>query len=175
MNPSLKRLGRRGMAILLVLGVLAITLAVCYATLRGQGATAQLARNNSRALQAREAAHSGLAAALRKMSESGWGGVNVPLNANVTPDSWYEVTFSTGDPTLTVASPKFGEYPYRVTIDATGLVSDPSDPSIRAVHKSRCVVQLIRRAIASEPAAWPRLTGSTVYQWGVRNIQLQEP
>src|SRR5262245_48624225 len=106
MNLSSRQLSRRGMAILLVLGVLAITLAVCYATLRGQGTTAQLARNNSRALQAREAAHSGLAAALRKMSEAGWGGVGVPLSAYVTADSWYEVTFSTGDPTLTVASPK---------------------------------------------------------------------
>ncbi|HZN35080.1 MAG TPA: hypothetical protein VFB80_14725 [Pirellulaceae bacterium] len=174
MNHS-QRLTRRGMAILLVLGVLAITLAVCYATLRGQGATAQLARNNSRALQAREAAHSGLAAALRKMSEAGWAGVNVPLNSYVTPDSWYEVTFSTGDPTLTAGHPKFGEYPYRVTINSTGLASDPSDPTIRAIHKSRCVVQLIRKAIASEPPAWPKLTSSTVYQWGNRNTYLQEP
>ena len=79
MRVSSHRSSRRGMAVLLVLGVLAITLAVCYATLRGQGTTAQLARNNSRALQARAAAHSGLAAALRKMSESTWSGVGVPL------------------------------------------------------------------------------------------------
>src|SRR5262245_61224447 len=92
------RLRRRGMTVLLVLGVLAITLAVCYATLRGQGATAQLARNNSRSLQAREAAYSGLAAGLRKMSESNWAGVGVPLTAHITSDSWYEVSYSTGDP-----------------------------------------------------------------------------
>ena len=92
---------RRGMAVLLVLGVLAVTLAVCYATLRGQGTTTQLARNQSRALQAREAAKSGLAAALRKMAESNWAGVGAPLSANVTPDSWYEVTFSVGDTALT--------------------------------------------------------------------------
>src|SRR5262249_17488059 len=61
---------RRGIAIVLVLGLLAITLAVSYATLRGQGAATQLARNNGRAYDAREAAHSGLVAALRKMSEN---------------------------------------------------------------------------------------------------------
>ncbi len=166
---------RRGMAVLLVLGVLAITLAVCYATLRGQGTTAQLARNNSRSLQAREAAKSGLAAALRKMSESTWGGVNVPLNSNVTPDSWYEVAFTTGDAALTAADPKFGEFPYRVTIDSIGYASDPSDPSVRAIHHCRCIVQLVRKAIAAEPASMSRLTGSTVYQWGNRSVYLQEP
>jgi hypothetical protein len=166
---------RRGMAILLVLGTLAITLAVCYATLRGQGTTSQLARNNSRSLQAREAARSGLAAALRKMSESTWGGVAAPFNSNVTPDSWYEVTFTTGDTALTVADPKFGEFPYRVTIDSYGYASDPSDPSVRAIHHSRCIVQLVRKAIAAEPASMSRLMTSTVYQWANRSIYLQEP
>ncbi len=56
---------RRGIAVVLVLGLLAVTLAVSYATLRGQGTTTQLAWNNSRALDASEAARSGLAAALR--------------------------------------------------------------------------------------------------------------
>ena len=170
-----KQPSRRGMAVLLVLGVLAITLAVCYATLRGQGTTSQLARNLGRSLQAREAARSGLAAALRKMSDSGWGGVSVPLNSNVTPDSWYEVSFSTGDTALTAGDPKYGEFPYRVTIDSYGYASDPSDPSVRAIHHSRCIVQLVRKAIAAEPASMSRLLSSTVYQWGNRSTYLQEP
>ena len=37
----------------MVLGLLAITIAVSYATLRGQGTATQLARNNSRSLEAR--------------------------------------------------------------------------------------------------------------------------
>jgi hypothetical protein len=163
---------RRGMAVLLVLSVLAITLAVCYATLRGQGATTQLARNNSRSLQARQAAHSGLAAALRKMSDSTWGGVSSSLNAFVTDDSWYEVSFSTGDLALPNTHP---EYPYRVRVEATGFAADPADPAIRAIHRSRCTVQLVRKAIAPEPTIWPKLTDSTVYQWGNRNVYLQEP
>jgi hypothetical protein len=163
------------MAVLLVLGALAITLAVCYATLRGQGMTSQLARNHSRSLQAREAARSGLAAALRKMSESGWAGVDVPLNSNVTPDSWYEVTYTTGDAKLAAGDPKYGEFPYRVTINSFGYASDPSDPSVRAIYHCRCVVQLVRKAIAAEPASMSRLMTSTVYQWGNRSIYLQEP
>src|SRR5262245_8623239 len=77
------RSGRRGIAVVLVLGLLAITLAISYATLRGQGTTTQLAVNNSRALDAHVAAQSGVAAALRKISENGWAGVDVPLSANV--------------------------------------------------------------------------------------------
>src|SRR5262245_26194796 len=88
---------RRGIAIVLVLGLLAITLAISYATLRGQGAATQLASNNGRAYDAREAAHSGLTAAIRKMSENSWAGVNTPLSANITANAWYNVTFTTGD------------------------------------------------------------------------------
>ena len=43
----------RGIAVVMVLGLLAITIAISYATLRGQGTTIQLARNNSRSLDAR--------------------------------------------------------------------------------------------------------------------------
>src|SRR5205085_10314085 len=90
----------RGFAVVMVLGLLAITLAISYATLRGQGTTTQLARNNSRALDARVAAQSGLAAALRKISENARGGVTSTLNTNVTNNSWYQVTFTTGDSKL---------------------------------------------------------------------------
>lgn len=166
---------RRGMAVVLVLGVIAITLAVSYATLRGQGTTVELARNNSRAMQAREASRSGLAAAVRKMSDSTWSGVGVLLKANVTPDSWYEVTFTTGDSQLTPASTNYGEYPYRVTVDSFGYASDPLNPSVRSSYHCRCVLQLVRKAMGTEPTMWAKLTGSTIYQWGNRTIYVQEP
>src|SRR3954469_23654712 len=96
-RPRTKSRRPRGIAVVLVLGLLAITLAISYATLRGQGTTTQLARNNSRALDARVAAQSGLAAALRKVSENAWGGVTSTLSANVTNNSWYQVNYTTGD------------------------------------------------------------------------------
>src|SRR5262245_55929518 len=87
----------RGIAVVMVLGLLAITIAVSYATLRGQGTTTQLARNGSRSLEARAAARSGISAALRAMSENAWGGVSTTLSSNVTANSWYQVTYTTGD------------------------------------------------------------------------------
>src|SRR5260221_10700863 len=113
----------RGIAVVMVLGLLAITLAISYATLRGQGITGELARNNTRALDARAAAQSGLAAALRKISENAWGGVTVPLSSNVTNNSWYQVSFTTGDGKLGSNDPNYGEYPFRLTIDCTGYAS----------------------------------------------------
>jgi hypothetical protein len=106
------------------------------------------------------------------MSDSSWGGVSSSLEAFVTDDSWYVVSFSTGDLTLPNTHP---EYPYRVTVEATGFATDPADPSVRAIHRSRCVAQLVRKAILAEPPMWPKLTGSTVYQWGNRHTYLQEP
>lgn len=173
---SISRRSRpRGIAVVFVLGLLAITLAISYATLHGQGTTAQLAQNNSRALDARVAAQSGLAAALRKISENTWAGVDVPLSANITNHSWYQVTFATGDAKLAASDPSYNEYPFRLTIDATGTASDPLNPAVRSEHKSRCVVQLVRTALQPEPANWTTLTNHTVYQWAIRNVYTQFP
>src|SRR5256885_15652942 len=119
-SHRLHRLYRpRGIAIVMVLGILAITIAVSYATLRGQGTTTQLARNGSRSLEARAAARSGIAAALRSMSENGWGGVTTSLSSNVTANSWYQVTYTTGDDKLTDGNASYSEWPFRVTIKST--------------------------------------------------------
>ncbi len=178
-NLAIRRIlkaGRpKGMAVLLVLGLLAVTLAVSYATLRGQGTTTQLARNSSRALDAREAARSGLAAALRKMSEGSWGGVGAPISSNVTNNSWYNVAFTTGDTKLTPGSSLFAEYPFRVTIESTGTASDPTNASVRASYRARCIVQLVRRSLRTEPSNWTTLTNYSVYQWGNRNVLVQPP
>ena len=64
----------------MVLGLLlTITLAISYATLRGQGTTGRIgAQQRSRSMDARVAAQSGLAAvAMRKMSENSWGGIEL--------------------------------------------------------------------------------------------------
>ena len=63
----------------------------------------------------------------------------------MTDDSYYEVTFSTGDPLLLPGNANYAEYPYRLTITSTGYAEDPSDPDMRAIHRVRSVVQLARR------------------------------
>jgi hypothetical protein len=168
---------RRGIAVLLVLGMLAMTLALSYASLRGQATVAQLAENLGRGEDARLAAESGIYAALRKMSDGSWAGISSTMTGNVTDNSWYEVSFVTGDGPLPPGDPLYnpGEFAYRVTITSNGYSSDPSQPSLRAVHRVDAIVQLARRTLLPEPANWSTFANYTVYQWGNREITVQEP
>jgi hypothetical protein len=165
----------RGIAVVLVLGLLAMTLAISYATLRSQGTTAEAARNKSRLGDARAAAQSGLNAALQKMSNSNWSGVNSTLRSNLTDNSWYQVTFTTGDRKLTTTDALYGEYPFRVTIESTGVASDPLNPAIQTQHVSRCIVQLMRKDILDEPAGWSNLTSFNVYHYSNHDCYVQFP
>src|SRR5438552_3178588 len=83
-HPTLRsscvaRRRRRGVSLLLVLGLVAIALATSYALLRTQATSMQLQGNAGRQVDARQAAFAGLSAALRRMHEPDWGGVAVPL------------------------------------------------------------------------------------------------
>jgi hypothetical protein len=177
-NPSTSRRFRhrpRGIAVVMILGLLAITIAISYATLRGQGTTSQLARNNSRALEARSASASGINAALRKISENGWGGVGVTLQSNVTPHSWYTVTFTTGDAKLTSTDASYSDYPFRLTIDSVGFATDPLNSAIQSQYKSRCVVSLQRKSLVAEPANWSSFTALNIYQYSSADAYVQFP
>src|SRR5262245_1398216 len=165
----------RGIAVVMVLGLLAITIAISYATLRGQGTTTQLARNGSRSLEARAAARSGIAAALRAMSENAWGGVSTTLSSNVTDNSRYVVTFRTGDDKLTDTDPSYGEWPFRVTIDSVGTASDPLNNAIQSQYKSRCIVQLLRKNMVAEPNGWSTIITQNVYQFSNLDAYVQFP
>jgi len=159
----------------MVLGLLAITLAISYATLRGQGTTIELARNNGRSLDARVAAQSGLSAAIRKMSETSWGGIGSTLRSNVSDSAWYQVTFTTGDSKLLRGDSQFGDYPFRVTVESTGYSADPLNAAIQSQHKSRCVVQLVRKKMLAEPSDWSNLTNFNVYHFSNHDAYVQFP
>jgi hypothetical protein len=166
---------RRGIAVLLILGMLAMTLAMSYATLRTQATTAQQTSNLIRGDEARLAAESGMQSALRTISGSSWGGVDSVLTANVTSNSSYRVTFTTGDSELTAASPSYGDFPYRLTILSTGTATDPARPAIQAQYRIQAVVQLARRELNPLPGGWSLLDTISVYQWANREVYAQLP
>ena len=166
---------RRGVAVVLVLGMLAMTLALSYASLRGQATIAKLADNAGRGDAARQAAESGVYAALAKMSNNSWAGVDTTLTSYIDSDSWYEVSFVTGDSRLTPADPEYGEYAFRVTINSTGYSTEPGQPSVRAIHKIEVVVQLARRKLYDVPANWNGLEPYTIYQWANKQNYIQPP
>ena len=139
------------------------------------GTTVELARNNGRSMDARVAAQSGLSVAIRKMSENAWGGVGSTIQSNVTNNSWYQVTFTTGDAKLLRGDTQFGEYPFRVTIESTGYSADPLNAAIRSQHKSRCIVQLVRKKLLAEPSGWSNLTSYNVYHFSSHDAYVQFP
>ena len=171
----LRRRPRRGLALVLVLGLISIALAVSFAAVRTQHTSFQIHSNTSRSAAARQAAHAGLSAALQKMHGNSWAGVDTTLTGTLSTTDSYAVTFATGDPELSASSPDWSEYPYRVTLTSTGYSADPANPAQRATHQARAVVQLIRRQLSSEPAGWSALQNYRVYQWGNNPVSLEMP
>lgn len=163
---------RRGMAIVLVLGLLSITLALSYSMLRSQTVTAQVQSNAQRPPSARLAAQAGLSIALRKMREADWAGVDTAFHGELDSFTSYDVAYSTGDASLTAASPDFAEYPFRVTVVSLGHAVDPSNPSLETTHRAAAVVQLVRLKLNSPPANWAGLQNYTLYFWGDRTLSL---
>ncbi|MGE3779279.1 MAG: hypothetical protein AB7F89_18980, partial [Pirellulaceae bacterium] len=157
---------RSGMSILIVLGLLAITLAVSYAMMRTQFTNIQIHQNYERRGDARQAAYAGLSVALREMQQANWGGVTSQLARQVGTDQSFLVTYATGDDSLVPGTPEYDEYPYRVTITSQGIVTDPATEQVYSTHTVHAVVQLVRRNLTDPPATWSELQSYTLYQWG---------
>ncbi|MCE9547648.1 MAG: LamG domain-containing protein [Planctomycetia bacterium] len=157
---------RCGMAVILVLAVLAVALVISYSLLRTEAIGVQIANNSSRQLDARQVAMAGMSVALQKMSAANWAGVASTVTGNISSTDSYVVTYTTGDTSLTASDPSYSEYPYRVTLLSTGYSTDPLNPSIRAMHQVRAVVQLIRRKLSDPPSGWTTAQAFTLLQWG---------
>jgi len=153
---------RRGMAVLIVLLLLSLTLGLSYAAMRSQTMVGMIQRNSDRQASARQAASTGLSMALKKMSRSDWAGVDTSLGGPLNATDSFLVTYTTGDTGLSAGDP---DQPYRVTLLSTGYSADPEQPQSIAVYRVRAVVRLIPRKLADEPADWATMMGCTVYQW----------
>lgn len=166
---------RRGVAVVLVLGLLALTLALSYSMLRGQAMTAELQRNRERTVDARYAAEAGMSAALRRMHEPNWSGVDVPWRGTIDSHTYYDVTYATGDESLSASSPDWQEYPFRVTVRVAGYAEDPSQPTLKSSHKLETVVQLVRRRFQSDSGPLGAVQTYALYQWATDDQRLELP
>src|SRR5437016_348880 len=104
---------RRGISVVVVLGLIAVTLATSYAIMRSQVSAVRIQQNSGRQNLARQAAMVGLSVAIRAMEQSSWGGVNSAVNGTLNSLDSYSATYTAGDDSLTAASPSYSEYPYR--------------------------------------------------------------
>jgi hypothetical protein len=164
----MSRSRRRGVALIVILGMLAITIAVSYALMRSQVQTTLLQTNAQTNNLARQAAEAGLIRAIRKMSVDGaWSGVGTTLSGNVDSQSSYSVTFTAGDASLAPTDPSYSEYPFRVTVVSTGTALNSSDNTLPTAYTMSAVLQLVRRALntSATPSRWGAMNGFTCYQW----------
>jgi len=169
-----KPAGRRGIAILLVLVLMAIALATSYVVVRSQITAAQIAYNSDRACLARAAASTGLTAAMRAMHESTWGGVGTSISGNLSSTESYQATFTAGDTSLVSTDASYWELPYRVTIAATGFASDPGNVQPTASYTLTAVLRLVPKQLGASPSNWATVGQYTVYQGG-DNFTLDVP
>lgn len=168
-------LSRRGMTVIMVLGVISITLALSYAMLRSQTTSVEIQSNLDRRAAARQAAYAGVSIALRKMHNNGWAGVDVPIDQDVSDHQWFVTSFETGDSTLTPGDEDYGEFPFRVTINTFGYAADPTHPDVRSSYRVKAVVQLVRKQLYAEPATWANVRNFTAYQWSGSALTVEFP
>ncbi|HEX3870896.1 MAG TPA: hypothetical protein VHV77_10695 [Pirellulales bacterium] len=174
MTRRLLRRSRRGLATVIILVLLAMTLGVAYTVLRSQSTNAQLQSNSNLDSLARQAAMTGCSIALRKMSESGWN-INNTLSGSIGTSQTYAVKYTTGDPTLTTTGTAASDYPYRITITSLGQATDPSRPTIAATHTVQAVAKLLVRQTSTIPATLTSALNYTVYQYSNDDFNLQLP
>jgi len=157
---------RRGAAVIIVLGLVAITLALSYAVLRSQATTLRIQQNAGAQVSARQAALTGLSVGLRAMHENSWSGVDTTLARQLSHSERFEVSYATGDPQLTAVNSEYADFPYRVTLTSTGFANDPLSQR-EITHTARAVVRLIPRQLSAEPSGWPAMfVTHTLFQWG---------
>ena len=177
-NPLPKGEGtadRRGVAILVVLVVISVAFALSYAIMRSQGTALLIQQNAHLGASARQAAMTGLTAALKKMHTDEWAGVDTTLSGSLGSHEGFEVTYTTGDPSLESGDDDYAEYPYRVTLLSTGYAADPGDPQRVVTHQMRAVVRLVPRKLADEPTDWATMQESTVHQSKKENFEVDIP
>jgi hypothetical protein len=163
------------MSLILVVGLLAVGLAVSYAVLRLQMTTVHLQNNSKRHDAARQAALAGVSHAMREIHMSTWGGVTSTLSGRLNATDTYWVSYKTGDDSLTQASPDYTDWPHRLTILSTGASQDAAQPSISSTFVIRVVVRHVPQRMPDEPATFASAQDYTVYQTENRTSELQFP
>ncbi|HEY2761615.1 MAG TPA: hypothetical protein VGI75_12750, partial [Pirellulales bacterium] len=161
MKPRRENLNnsRRGISVIVVLGLIALTMAMSYALMRVEYYTVNVQQNSNRQNLARQAALVGLSKAIRAMEQSVWTITGPSVTGSLNATDTYSVTYTAGDSSLSSSD---WENPYRVTILSTGTSADPSNSSSRATHKLRAVMRLIPRQLGTGPSD---LANIVKYAW----------
>jgi len=158
------RAQRGGMAVIIVLSIIAMSLAASYAILRAQGTTLKVLSNTDLRAAARQAAQTAYNLGLQAVHSNTWTGADTTISGNITATSTYSVAFTTGDSSLTSTSSNYSENPYRLTMLATGTAKDPANTAVSVSYQIKAILKLVPRQLRTEPTDWSAMTAVTLYQ-----------
>jgi len=163
---------RRGVALLIVMLLLSMTLGLSYAAMRSQHTAMLIHRNFDCRESARQAARTGLSIAIQKMSTTQWNGVGTALTGELSAEESFEVSYTLGDPTL---SDDDLANAYRVTLLSTGKAADPGRSETVTQYQIRAVMGLAPRTLADEPFDWKEMQDYTVFQTDDVHVPIDIP
>jgi len=163
---------RRGMSLIVVLGIISVAMAASYATMRAQSSTLTLQQNSNGRQLARQAAMAGLTIGMQKMYVNGWAGVGTTFHGQISTSESYQVRYETGDPELEAGDADFADWPYRVTVISTGISTAGGQP---ASYTMKAVQRLIPKALSPVPEAWNRARQYALHKHSDRPMELQFP
>ncbi|MGA2060150.1 MAG: hypothetical protein ABSG67_06685, partial [Thermoguttaceae bacterium] len=166
---------RRGVAVLLVLLLMTLTLAVSYAAIRTQNMAFMVQKNSDRRAIAQQTAVTGMTMALKKMQGSSWAGFGSTLNGTLTSSESFTATYTYGDASLTSSSTDYNDYPFRGTISVTGKSVDPVNTQSVTTYQISAVVRLVPRQLTAEPSDWSAMQQYMVYQTYSQPFEIDIP
>ena len=166
---------RRAVVALVVLLLIAVALATSYSAMRSQTITLSVRENATLGVSARQAALAGLSAGLREMHSPNWTGTGTTYSRMLSSNVSFQVQFVAGDDTLSSDDADYADFPYRVTLVATGTASDPANASRLSQYTVRAVARLIPRALPDEPSDWSTMEDYTFYQTEQNNTTFDLP
>ncbi len=166
------------MALVLVLVVLTLGLGLSFALLQAQSVQMFLQRNASHRDQARQAALSGVSAALRQIRQRDWAGVDTSFERSLGNGRSFRVSYTAGDASLQPTDADYWLWPYRVTITVTGRSEGPLNPQQSVEYTIELVVQLVPEKLQPVPSAWSESLSYSLFQRsgsGNGNLKVEVP
>jgi hypothetical protein len=175
------------MSILVVLTIIMLAMAGAYATLRSQSTMISISENGQSRSNARQTAQAAMSIALRRMNvatgTNAWGGADSSFSGTFSASDRYTVSYFTGitdvlgNAILPSASnaTATAEWPFCVTVVATGYGSSGQNGTNESSHRVRCVVRLSKPTLQSTPTNWAVVPYFSVIQWANSNVEMHLP
>ncbi|GAB4129929.1 hypothetical protein [Thermopirellula anaerolimosa] len=166
---------RSAVVMLTVLFAVMAALAVSYAASYLLARRAEIESNGTLAELARRAADTGISVGMQKAFSSQWPGVNGMLAGGCGANQSFEVRFLPGDARLTPGDTEYSRLPLRITMKSIGKAWQPGRPDYPAVCEKSITLELVPRALGSQPQDWNAITSHTVYQTLTSGCKLNVP